>query len=389
KVVGLPSGSYVVSFYPGSGENYITQYWENQIDSASAKPIPVSLGEKVPNIDATLAVGGQITGVVTDASTHRPAAEIEVYAYGPIGSEEGSRAYTYTNANGEYTLSGLPTGSYKIEYGDEYAEYFLGEGSSKYLTQFYSGKASEAAADPVAVTQKSTTTGINVALVPRVPFNTAPPVASGTPAVGQRLACSRGSWTGQLTMYFTYQWRRDGSAISGAAGNSYAVQSSDQGHALSCEVNARNARGHVSATSNSLSVPAAVVPPPPPPPPLPTPVIALAHVSTLTATRGALHVTLSCKQAQTLCAGTVEVVERVVVKVRVGHRLLTRRRNLVLAHGPYTLTGGHSTRVLLRLTKVGKRTLLRARHHRVAAVILASVRGGKSIGEVASLSLRR
>jgi hypothetical protein len=118
-------------------------------------------------------------------------------------------------------------------------------------------------------------------------------------------------------------------------------------------------------------------------------VIALAHVSTLTATRGALHVTLSCKQAQTLCAGTVEVVERVVVKVRVGHRLITRRRNLVLAQGSYALTGGHSTKVLLRLTKVGKRTLLRARHHRVAAVIIASVRGGKSVGEAALLRLRR
>jgi hypothetical protein len=388
KVVGLPAGEYTVSFTPDSGENFVSQYWNDTIFSNSAQAVKVKLGEPTPNIDATLAVGGQITGVVTDASTHKAVSGIEVDAYGPNGSEEGARAYTYTNANGEYTLSGLPSGSYTIEYSDILAEAILGE-PSVYLTQFYNGKTTATAANPVAVSQKGVTTGIDVALVPRVPVNTVPPTASGTPAVGQQLACSRGTWTGQLTMYFTYQWLRDGSAISGATGNSYVVQSGDQGHALSCQVNARNARGHASATSNSLSVPAAVVPPPPPPPPPPAKpsVVVLAHISNLTATRGLLHVTLSCQQ--TACAGTVEVVERVVVKIRVGHRRITRRRTLVLAAGAYSLAAGHSAKVLLRLTALGRRTLLRARHHRVAAAIVVSVRGGKSIGEAVPLSLRR
>jgi hypothetical protein len=92
------------------------------------------------------------------------------------------------------------------------------------------------------------------------PVNTSAPVASGTPAPGQTLSCSNGSWTGYPPPTFTYQWLRDGTPIGGASTSAYVVQSADQGHGLTCQVTASNSAGSEGATSNTVQVPAAQVP---------------------------------------------------------------------------------------------------------------------------------
>jgi len=43
---------------------------------------------------------------------------------------------------------------------------------------------------------------------PTLPANTAPPVVSGTPAVGSTLTVSKGTWDGSPAPTFTYQWVR-------------------------------------------------------------------------------------------------------------------------------------------------------------------------------------
>jgi beta-glucanase (GH16 family) len=99
------------------------------------------------------------------------------------------------------------------------------------------------------------------------PVNTAAPTMSGTPAVGQALACSTGSWSGDPAPTLSYAWLSDGSPIGGASASpAYTVQSADQGHALSCRVRGTNTAGSASALSNALLIPA---PPPPPAPPSP------------------------------------------------------------------------------------------------------------------------
>ncbi len=86
-----------------------------------------------------------------------------------------------------------------------------------------------------------------------VPVNTALPSITGTPAVGQVLTCTRGSWTGTGITY-AYQWRRSGVLISGATSSTYTVVAFDQDTALTCTVTATAAAGSRSATSPPVTV---------------------------------------------------------------------------------------------------------------------------------------
>jgi hypothetical protein len=74
------------------------------------------------------------------------------------------------------------------------------------------------------------------------PVNTAAPTLTGTPKLGQTLACSTGTWSNNPTSY-TYVWLRDGAPIAGQTGSTYVVQSADQGHSISCQVTAGNSGG--------------------------------------------------------------------------------------------------------------------------------------------------
>jgi trimeric autotransporter adhesin len=88
------------------------------------------------------------------------------------------------------------------------------------------------------------------------PANSTPPVISGTPAAGQTLACSTGVWSGSTPQSYTYQWLRDGTAISGATGAGYAVAIGDRGQQLACTVTAANlAPTTASARSTAVDVP--------------------------------------------------------------------------------------------------------------------------------------
>ncbi len=94
------------------------------------------------------------------------------------------------------------------------------------------------------------------------PINTAPPAIFGTPAVGQALSTSTGSWNGSPTS-FTYQWNRCASngtgcsAIPGATANNYVLASADSGLTVRSSVTATNTGGSATATSaaDAIGVP--------------------------------------------------------------------------------------------------------------------------------------
>lgn len=89
------------------------------------------------------------------------------------------------------------------------------------------------------------------------PVNTAAPAVTGTAQVGQTLSCSSGTWTGNGTITYGYEWLRDGAAISGATSNSYNLQAADEGAQVSCRVTATDDDASRAALSNSLTIAAA------------------------------------------------------------------------------------------------------------------------------------
>jgi hypothetical protein len=253
-VTGLAKGSYKIEFLPAeSAANLVPQYYKGASSIASATAVEVKEEEAKPAINAVLQEGGEISGTVTDAATQQPLGEVCVTA---TDSQSELVGFAVTAANGTYTIHGIEKGSANVEF--EYCPELPGV---EYITQSVTG---------VAVTPGHAS-DISIALVRSAPVNTAPPVLSGTPAVGQELSCSTGKWTGQPPLEFTYTWLRDGGVIGGAAAATYPVQPADQGHGLACQVTATNSVSHATATSNTVNVPSPTPPPPPPPAPEPSP----------------------------------------------------------------------------------------------------------------------
>lgn len=93
-----------------------------------------------------------------------------------------------------------------------------------------------------------------------VPFASAAPTIAGTPAVGQVLSSSQGTWTGAPTTYAT-QWSRAGTAIPGATASTYTPVQADVGTPLSVTVTATNPVGSATATSAATLAIAGLAPP--------------------------------------------------------------------------------------------------------------------------------
>lgn len=85
------------------------------------------------------------------------------------------------------------------------------------------------------------------------PSNSVAPVASGTARIGQTLSCTTGTWTGDATITYTYQWQRAGVNIGGATSSSYVLVTADGGQAIRCRVTGTNAAGNSTASSNTLT----------------------------------------------------------------------------------------------------------------------------------------
>jgi hypothetical protein len=93
---------------------------------------------------------------------------------------------------------------------------------------------------------------------PPAPTNASPPEITGTPAAGQTLTCSTGTWTNSPTRY-EYKWSLEGTPIGGATEDEYEVPAGDEGHTLTCTVTASNGGGAgTPVTSEGVTV---IVPP--------------------------------------------------------------------------------------------------------------------------------
>jgi hypothetical protein len=355
RVPDLGPGRYEITAFSAEGE-YLSQ----------SLAILLAEGEE-HTVNIHLSEGGKITGTVTNAYTHAGLEKISVYAYIP---GQGGRVVS-TNTSGEYTITGLSSGAYDVKYEWEYSEVEEKEYEKapafipKYITEYYNNQTSQASGNTVSVGEGNTISGVNVAMVPSAPHNTAAPAITGTALVGDVLTCSNGSWTGEgmlsvqsgwpLTTPFGYHWLLEGSAISGATSVSYMVQSADEGHSLACEVTAANAAGHEASKSGSVMVPVPAV---------------AAFTQRLVFAKDTAKASIACANA--VCTGTAEITARVGAK----HG---RKRTVVIAKGSYTLAAGTHGTVALRLTGRGAKAMLAARHRTLSGKLTISVKAGKTL----------
>lgn len=82
------------------------------------------------------------------------------------------------------------------------------------------------------------------------PYNTVPPVVSGTLEVGENLSVTDGTWTDAVS--FAYQWTRNGLAIIGATSDTYTLVVADEAKTIAAIVTATNTYGNASSLSNSV-----------------------------------------------------------------------------------------------------------------------------------------
>lgn len=113
-------------------------------------------------------------------------------------------------------------------------------------------------ASGAAIAYSLTTATVTAAPVP--PANTVLPTVTGSPVSGQTLTASTGTWTGDPTITFAYQWQRcdntgaNCAAIASATASTYVLTAGDVGHELRVAVTGTNGAGNATATSAATAV---------------------------------------------------------------------------------------------------------------------------------------
>lgn len=165
EVFGLPTGTYFARTFiidTHRDELYDDMPCEAGCGVTSGTPIQTLEGQATTGIDFALDRLGEVAGTVVDATTGEPIGGIDVQAFDVNGSFVGS--VTSTSSSGEYSLVGLPTGTYLLRARDLFRRRFASE---LYREKPCELNCSVLDGDPVSVEEGLTTSGIDFTLDPR------------------------------------------------------------------------------------------------------------------------------------------------------------------------------------------------------------------------------
>ena len=118
----------------------------------------VASGVTTTGNDAAMVTGGSITGTVRAAASETG---LQTTCVNSIGNGVPGNTFSTTDANGDYTIDALNTGTYAISFGS-YSGFTCGSASYQY--QWYSQKLNQGTATPMSVTVGQTTSGIDASL---------------------------------------------------------------------------------------------------------------------------------------------------------------------------------------------------------------------------------
>jgi hypothetical protein len=172
----LRQDEYTVEFQPQG--NQLWQAYDHKESLSEAELVSVGPGQIVTGINADLFPAARVEGVVRRADNGEPWPGVEICALGI--EEEGEEEVfgcAYSGSNGSYSISGLPTDEYLIEFWPP---------DPKWQIQFWDHKANWEEADPLLLAAGTTTTGIDADMAPE-PLPQLPPVVP-SPVVSRSLA---------------------------------------------------------------------------------------------------------------------------------------------------------------------------------------------------------
>lgn len=150
---GLPSGSYKLQFFSDGAGNWVGEWYDNQSTESAAQSVTVTAPNAVTGKNAELASGATISGTVTAEDAPAGLSGVEVYAESTT-TDVSSRGFT--DGDGEYSVEGLPAGSYVVSFQPPYLDHHYGE--------YYDDVQNYDQAQPVAVAALATVSGIDASL---------------------------------------------------------------------------------------------------------------------------------------------------------------------------------------------------------------------------------
>src|SRR5262245_26685456 len=158
----LPPDRYRVHAVP-QDEDYVSVYFDDVLDVAQSVSLSLERQQRITGIDFRLRYGGIISGRVYARKNREPISGLRVIAERQKASEPP--IYTYTDADGFYTLRGLADGLYTAETGSLQESVRSAKPKRRYLTQYYRDRFDRELSEALRIGSESHITGIDFSLV--------------------------------------------------------------------------------------------------------------------------------------------------------------------------------------------------------------------------------
>lgn len=241
-----------VTFTPIAGE---TTYTYTIVEGDIGNYINCTVA--ATNTYGTLAVGSTSVGPVTDDNVDAPHNTVL-----PLVTGDTAVGDTLSTTNG--TWSHVPT-SYTYQWqhssGGGYINISGATSSTHTLAAARKGQRIRCIVAAHNAAGYNHATSNNVGPVTAAGGHNKPsggiPVITPTACpVGTVLTCAHGTWAGDATITYAYQWkhmhRGETKNIAGETSSTYTVTSGQKGYMLACAVKATNGYGHASATADAV-----------------------------------------------------------------------------------------------------------------------------------------
>ncbi|MFB7842844.1 collagen binding domain-containing protein [Microbacterium sp. NPDC056052] len=149
RIDGLLAGPHRVHFLT-LGTPYISEYWDNSTGYFGATTVDVQDGAVTTGIDAGLAEGATISGVVT-----REDGSPATHAFIAANGTNGGFGNAVTDSDGAYTLQGLVADSYTVQFSAS---------ADGLISEYWDDASDRSTATKVAVASGGAVTGIDAVL---------------------------------------------------------------------------------------------------------------------------------------------------------------------------------------------------------------------------------